>query len=394
MSVRVTLQSLVDDDVVLLNDGYRTKKSELSNYGYRIIRVADVADGNVKLDSLAFVHCQYERQIGGKAAQEGDILLTTKGTVGRVAVMPRADEFAVYSPQLCYFRVLNKERLAPGYLKHWLSSPEFIRQASMCMDKTDMAAYINLRDLASMTLLLPEPSEQRAIAEVLGALDDKIAANDRLVAVAEQLMVAELSRAKGRVRLSELTELSRVSVAPVSLGESLVRHYSLPAFDANRLPVTEKANGILSSKFALPQPVVLISKLNPRFPRVWNVPHIDGTSLASTEFVILPPTGVSTSVLWAALSQPGLGQGLVDKASGTSGSHQRVRPQEILDAWIVNPFTLPGQVRDRVTEVGLRAHHARLESARMAALRDALLPELMSGRLRVKDAESHVEEVL
>ena len=82
------------------------------------------------------------------------------------------------------------------------------------------------------------------------------------------------------------------------------------------------------------------------------------------------------------------------QASGTSGSHQRVKPQEILDARVRDPKALSDAQRELVTNLGMRAHAARLESQRLSALRDALLPELMSGRLRVKDAEKQVEEVL
>lgn len=40
----------------------------------------------------------------------------------------------------------------------------------------------------------------------------------------------------------------------------------------------------------------------------------------------------------------------------------------------------------------LRAHRASVESRTLAALRDTLLPQLMSGRIRVKDAEKIVED--
>ena len=270
------------------------------------------------------------------------------------------------------------------------------------MSVTDIAGHVSgsaqpkLSQSSLQAVLLPTPpaAERRAIAEVLGALDDKIAVNDRLIDTAEALMVAEARLGGERVTLSELADHCRASVNPVSLNGGVVRHYSLPAFDESRLPVVESADQILSGKFQITQPCVLFSKLNPRFPRVWNVPTVDGASLASTEFVVLQPRAVSTSVLWAVLSDPALGQDLIDKASGTSGSHQRVRPQEILAAEVVDPGSFPTGVAERITTLGLRVAEARVESQKLAELRDALLPELMSGRMRVKDAETTVEGVL
>lgn len=248
--------------------------------------------------------------------------------------------------------------------------------------------------LSSVPIVAPSLTEQRAIAEVLGALDDKIAANDRLIGVACRLMTALASQSAVTVAVRELAQQSRASVNPSDLGETVVQHYSLPAFDASTLPSIEPAMAILSGKFVVRRPAVLLSKLNPRFPRVWDLPQIDGTALSSTEFVVLHPYDVTTSVLWAVLSQPGLGQSLVDKASGTSGSHQRVRPQEIMDAEVPDPRALSESAQTLITATGRRVHHAREEAADLAALRDALLPELMSGRMRVKDAGRDVEEVL
>lgn len=280
------------------------------------------------------------------------------------------------------------------------NDPAFLYRLFQVIDLTgfdsgSVQPMLNRNYIAHVPVRVPCVSEQRAIAEVLGALDDKIAANERLMSAAEALMVAHVAAMSRAVcPLSNLAEHIKASVNPVTLGPSLVRHYSLPAFDANRLPAIEAADAIRSSKFVLGAPSVLISKLNPRFPRVWHVPAPMEPALASTEFVVLTPTGVSTSALWAALSQPGLGQQLVDKASGTSGSHQRVRPQEILDADVVDVRLLPVAVGELVDSLGHRVHAARIESQRLAALRDALLPELMSGRLRVKDAEKTVEEVV
>src|SRR5690606_22250760 len=104
MAEHVTIAALMQRGILTMGDGYRTKRSEHGQPGHRIIRVADVRDGNVFLDGDDLVSDEYTPQMGAKVAIPGDVLLTTKGTVGRVAVMPATDEPAVYSPQLCYFR--------------------------------------------------------------------------------------------------------------------------------------------------------------------------------------------------------------------------------------------------------------------------------------------------
>lgn len=298
-----------------------------------------------------------------------------------------------------------------AYGKYWVNNHAHVvsgnhaadtRFLGYAMSVTDISGHISgsaqpkLSRSSLERVLVPAPAldEQRAIAEVLGALDDKISANERLIATAEALMTTSVAKVDERCRIVDVVEHMKVSISPASLTGEPIQHYSLPAFDVSQLPATERADSIRSSKFAVSSPAVLLSKLNPRFPRVWDVPSVNGLSVASTEFVVLQPRDVSTSTLWAVLSQPALGQILLDKASGTSGSHQRVRPQEILDAEIIDPRQLSVVAAELLTVLGERVHMARTESQTLAELRDALLPELMSGRLRVKDAEKSVEEVV
>lgn len=58
------------------------------------------------------------------------------------------------------------------------------------------------------------------------------------------------------------------------------------------------------------------------------------------------------------------------------------------------PTDLPASLQEELTSLGLRAESAKRESATLAALRDTLLPALMNGTLRVKDAERTVSEAL
>ncbi|WP_402464171.1 restriction endonuclease subunit S [Isoptericola aurantiacus] len=382
-----TIGSLAKRGVLSMGDGYRTKRSEHGTPGYRIIRVADVRDGAVYLDGDDFVSVDYEVQMGAKVAVAGDVLLTTKGTVGRVAVMPGADEPAVYSPQLCYFRVHQQDVLDPRFLRYWLQSTEFLSQAAYLQGNTDMAPYISLADLRAARITVPPVTEQRAIADVLGALDDKIAANTQLATTADELTLALLAPESSAIPLGSIADISRQSVDPALLDDPVVAHYSLPAFDANGRPEEVAPATIKSSKFLVDAPSVLFSKLNPRFPRIWNLAELsDIPALASTEFVVLMPRYGSPSLLWALVAQPRVGKLLEGMVAGTSGSHQRVKPTEMLEVLVPDPRDLPEVLVNQVEALAAAARAARGELPRLEALRDSLLPALMSGRLRVEEA--------
>ncbi|MCT1458487.1 restriction endonuclease subunit S [Aestuariimicrobium sp. p3-SID1156] len=241
----------------------------------------------------------------------------------------------------------------------------------------------------------PQLSTQRAIAEVLGALDDKIAANKRLVQTASELMSAHAEQLPTDATLRDLAELSRVQVSAGDLSEwATVWHYSLPAFDADILPERESGSSILSGKFKVSNPSVLLSKLNPRFPRVWDVPDPEDSAAASTEFLVLEPKSLPTSALWAVLANSRTTAYLSEHAAGTSGSHQRVRPDVAMDLPAPAAEHFADELVDLLRSLGARIQVARRESRTLAELRDTLLPKLMDGTLRVKDAERLAEEKL
>jgi type I restriction enzyme S subunit len=157
---------LADRGMLALGDGYRTKRAEHGQPGFRILRAGDIQKGRIIPEGVDFVSDAYARQIGPKVSQSGDVILTTKGSVGRTSVVPSNLEPVVYSPQICYFRVLDKEALDGSYLAAWFRSPDLQEQASKLMFKSDMAPYINLRDIRSLTVPLPSRNEQRRRGEL------------------------------------------------------------------------------------------------------------------------------------------------------------------------------------------------------------------------------------
>lgn len=228
--------------------------------------------------------------------------------------------------------------------------------------------------------------ERQAIAELLGAVDDKIAANQRVVDAAEKLMVATVEPITDYVPLSALASRSTAALEPGEFAD-VVAHFSLPAFDDGAQPQVVAAGSVKSAKFVLSGPCVLFAKLNPRIPRIWNVVQVpDEMALASTEFVVLRPDGLDTSALWSAVRQRDVSDTLRRHVAGTSGSHQRIQPGDLLDVRVRDARRLPTAVAEMITNLGELCLARRTESERLATWRDAVLPLLMSGRVRVINA--------
>ncbi|MCW3844933.1 restriction endonuclease subunit S, partial [Micromonospora yasonensis] len=189
---RVALGELADCRAIEFGDGYRTKRSEHGATGARILRAGDVRGGRIFPDGPDFVADEYRARIGAKTSASGDIVLTTKGSVGRVAIVPAYMEEVVYSPQICYFRLLDESGLDSGYLAAWFNSRDLADQLAVVMHKSDMAPYVNLQDIRSLSIPLPGLSIQRAEGLFQHSMIDSLHAlfreNDILERVRNELL--------------------------------------------------------------------------------------------------------------------------------------------------------------------------------------------------------------
>ena len=177
---------LIAEGSLSIGDGYRAKNSELSTSGLPFARAGNI-DGGFQFDEADRFPEQDLAKVGDKVSQPSDVVFTSKGTVGRLAFVRETTPRFVYAPQLCFWRSLTPDVIDARWLYYWMCGAEFTQQISGVKGQTDMADYVSLTDQRRMALTLPPTSIQRAIAGVLGALDDKIEQNRQTVRTLERL---------------------------------------------------------------------------------------------------------------------------------------------------------------------------------------------------------------
>ena len=399
-----TLGALAQSGVLSLGDGYRTKQSELTESGFRIIRVADVRDGRISLDSPDFVSADFERQIGAKRAVAGDVLLTTKGTVGRVAIVPKSVEPAVYSPQLCWFRVIDPTLIESRFLAYWLQSEAFLAQSSYMQGNTDMAPYISLSDLRSSKIILPPLAKQQAIAEVLGALDDKIAANTALAATALELADKLFPPESGgtSTRLADVVAVTKGnSYRSADLGPSdhaLVTLKSITRDGRYAIEGLKQFTGQYRPQQVISPGEIVVAQTDLTqaaevVGRAVRVPASDDyTLVASLDLAIVRPLrGIDQTYLLGLLRQPQFREHCRSNTTGTTVLHLRSGAIEEFAAQLADSEVQAVYARATLPLQQV-ADSAAAENRTLAATRDALLPQLMSGKLRVRDAEEMIAQ--
>lgn len=176
---RHEVSDLIAGGRLLIGDGYRAKNQELSGEGLPFARAGNIDGGFHFADADRFPVENLGR-VGNKVSEPGDVVFTSKGTVGRFAFVRLETPRFVYSPQLCFWRSLDRAVIEPRFLYYWMRGREFFVQFKGVAGQTDMAEYVSLTDQRRMRITLPNRDEQRAIAHILGALDDKIELNRRM----------------------------------------------------------------------------------------------------------------------------------------------------------------------------------------------------------------------
>jgi type I restriction enzyme, S subunit len=251
-------------------------------------------------------------------------------------------------------------------------------------------------NLLAIPLFLPrDDEEQKAIAGVLSCLDDKIdllhRQNQTLEALAETLFrqwfIEEAQDDWEKATVYKFASHSKENRKPQENPNLEYLHYSLPAFDAGMRSEKELGGNIKSNKYYVPPNSILISKLNPRVSRVWAVDgKVDKNAICSMEFqVAIPKTTDLYPFVYYLFRSTMMKNELEACASGTSGSHQRVKPEDIFEF----TFSCPPEEKILKFSASYWPHLKKIfqnqeQIQTLENLRDTLLPKLMSGKVRVQ----------
>ena len=148
------VRALIDSEMLAIGDGYRAKNAEFSPSGILFARAGNINNGFQFSGADHFPEEDLQR-VGDKISQSGDVVFTSKGTVGRFAFVKNDTPRFVYSPQLCFWRSLNPAVLDPRFLYYWMQSTQFSVQFKSVASQTDMAEYVSLRDQRQMQITVP-----------------------------------------------------------------------------------------------------------------------------------------------------------------------------------------------------------------------------------------------
>lgn len=340
--------------------------------------------------------------------RDGDIVFVrsngNRELIGRSLFIEEPPEEITHSAFTIRLRFTSREVL-PKFYAYCFRTP-LIRRALTAHGGGTNINNLNQDILGALEVPVPPTSEQRRITEVLSAYDELIENSQGRIRILEEMVRvlygewfvrfrfpghekhAQVASSLGTVpngwvgQFRDIARIERDAINPLEFPEEEFEHFSIPAFDNGQQPAIEVGAMILSGKYSIDGSTVLLSKLNPRIPRVWlPVPSGHCRAVTSTEFIGLKPQpGVTREFIFAKCCSEDFAAQFGGLANGTSTSHQRVKPENLL----AMPCTVPDrmtieQFTKLVSPMLSAGQQLRSRIRILRRTRDLLLPRLVRG---------------
>lgn len=392
--------------------------SEYVPQGIPFLRSQNVEPLLVNDSDLKFITPTFHERLRKSALSPGDVVIVRTGKPGACAVIPSSLPVANCSDLVI---VRCGPELDARFLAYYVNSVAAHHVDSHLVGAVQQ--HFNVGSARKLLMHVPSVTEQRAIAHILGTLDDKIELNRRMNETLEAMARALFKswfvdfdpvRAKAEGRdpglpkaiadlfpdsfedselgeipkgwvvgtLSDVAEHLRRGIQPTEIKAS-TPYIALEHMPRHCIGLSEwgAADGLGSNKFEFKKGEMLFGKLRPYFHKVGVAP-VDG--VCSTDIVVVAPRerawfgfvlGHLSSDAFVEHTNAG---STGTKMPRTSWAEMARYPVVISQKAVCEAFA--NQIRPVSDRIIASIH----ESRALAALRDTLLPKLISGELRVK----------
>lgn len=334
----------------------------------------------------------------GNVPSDDDVLITAVGTIGSIYQIKHEDlPFYFKDGNIIRLSNWNTERVNPTYVSLFLRS-QIGQQAIKEVEIGSTQKALTIKDIAKVPILLPELKTQNDIAAAIGFIDAKIKINQQinknLLELIDNIYIREYFANSqvvlaDHVALSDLVQTKTKTFNPKKTSETLVNHFSMPAFDEAHYPIIDKVTSIKSNKNIVEPFSVLVSKMNPQVKRVW-LPNISDKILnvASTEFLTFNADSAEMQAfIYAIVNNKSYKQFLMSNTTGSTNSRQRVLPRVAYSFEIAFNRIKAERLGKLLVPFLEKIKLTKSEIQRLKKLRALLLPKLLSGSINLSSME-------
>lgn len=384
------------------------KRSEFTAAGVPFLNSTNIEAGRFDTTDLNFISHEKAASIMKGRARPGDIVMTTRGSIGKVALFPRHFPLGIINAQMLIVRS-DPGQLSQSFLFNVMRGPEF-QERLRSFSSGSAQPQIPIRDLRHIPLALPPLPIQQRIAAILSAYDDLIENNTRRIAILEEMarrlyeewfvhfrfpgheeaeFDGELPKGWHRVELGALVDDRRDAVQPDAVDPS-TPYVGLEHIPRRSITLREwsEASTVQSTKLIFREDDILFGKIRPYFHKVVLAP-LGGVT--SSDTIVLRAYSRDHLALAALCASS---DAFVDHATQTSNGTKMPRADwKVLKSYPVAQAeeTLLARFNSFVLPLFATLKALNRKNANLRAQRDMLLPKLISGEIDVTDAEELLE---
>lgn len=155
--------------------------SDFVTTGIPFIMANNIRSGKLNLEGVTCIKKEQADKLQKGFSFEGDVLLTHKGSVGLTAIVQKLQtEYIMLTPQVTYYRVIDKQKLNNLFLKTVFDSSIFQKRLQTLAD-SGTRPYIGITMQRNLEIPFPSLSEQQKIANFLSNIDTKIEATNQQI---------------------------------------------------------------------------------------------------------------------------------------------------------------------------------------------------------------------
>ncbi|MGY3515643.1 restriction endonuclease subunit S [Micromonospora sp. PTRAS2] len=382
--------------------GSKITKENYVSTGVPVVRGVNLARGIFADEDFVYIEPHKADELMAANVAPGDLVFTHRGTIGQVSMIPRRPRFDRYVIGSSQVKTRLDESVAvPEFYYYWFISPAGQRSILANTSTVGVPGIATpLTSIRALRVPLPPLATQRAIVQALGALDAKIGVNDRIAAAYERLFQAKFAALgmtdEGECAITELIDFNPRTPRPAL--ESAV-YVDMAALPTRQSSIRTWAHRPPKGGSRFQNGDTLLARITPCLENgktgFVNFLNENEVGVGSTEFIVMRSRkGIPHELSYFLARDQRFRTNAIRKMAGSSG-RQRVSAVDAAQFFVRRPD--PGQLSAFGDEAGAAFRHLKSlmeESRALERLRDILLPELMSGRLKVKDVEKVVEEAV
>ncbi len=371
---------------------------EYQDSGIPFLRSQNVRPHRIEFDDMKYIDDAFHAKLKKSQLRPGDVVTVRTGKPGQTAVVPDWLNSANCSDLVITRPGPDLDARWLSYYLNWVTDSHIAGHLVGAVQQ-----HFNVKSAKGLELLMPCLIEQQAIAEILGALDDKITANGHILRTTLDLADAKFSGAVEGVQLGNKTFDDLANVDGGGTPKTSVDEY----WNGDILWATPTdVTGLDGPYIFSTGRTITQDGLNSCASKLYPRGSILMTSRATIGAFALAqcPIAVNQGFIVVNAKEPAYQLWLFHE--------MRSRVSEFISH--ANGATFLELSRGRFKKFKVRVPEIRLvldfsqeaealhalasqvmaESVKLAKVRDELLPLLMSGKVRVRDAENVVEGVV